>query len=72
MTKNVLGKVSYPQKLHRYEWETNWFRAVGEKYDDRKKEKNPRWNGKQMLTSPLQSKQATQGNLDIFKASISA
>lgn len=28
------------------------FRAVGEPFDSKKKDKNPRWNGKQMTTQP--------------------
>ena len=28
------------------------FRTVGEPFDSKKKDKNPRWNGKQMITQP--------------------
>ena len=42
------------------------FRAVGEPYDTAKKEKNPRWNGKQMLTNPAPKTASDSRQLGYF------
>lgn len=42
------------------------FRAVGEPYDSKKKEKNPRWNGKQMITNPAPKNASDSRQLGYF------